>query len=41
MDHLEKENAYWEPTLWLDEMKLELFGRRDVAYVTQRTPLTQ
>lgn len=40
-DNLEKENAYWEPALWLDEMKLELFGRRDVTHVTQRTLSTQ
>ncbi len=32
-DNLEKNDAYWKRVLWSDEIKLELFGHRDVAYV--------
>ena len=34
--HLDKEEAFWSSILWSDEMKMELFGHRDVAYVWRK-----
>ena len=34
--HLDEEEGFWLPIIWSDEMKMELFGHRDVAYVCRR-----
>ena len=35
-DNLDKDYAYWKHVLWSDEMKIELFGHRDIAYVWRK-----
>ena len=34
--HLGKDETFWRSVLWSDEMKMELFGHRDVAYVWRK-----
>lgn len=34
--YLDKEEGFWSSILWSDELKMELFGHRDVAYVWRK-----
>ena len=34
--HLKAKNEFWKTVLWSDDIKLELFGHMDVAYVWRK-----
>lgn len=35
-DNLEKDDTCWKCVIWSDEVKLEVFGHRDVAFIGRK-----